>query len=86
MTVKLIKILFIGLWERLEDCLAFLLTWFGMLTVRRWLHWSRMKHIRRGRDWRFYEAQSIGEIASMKLDGTEDQKLEMWCRNRGARR
>lgn len=63
-----------------RDVLAYCIDWLHLMTVRHFLHWSRMRHIAQGRDWRFYEAQSIKEIITMKLDGTEEQKLEMWSR------
>jgi len=41
-----------------------------------------MKHIEKGRDWRFYHQYSYGEILKMKLDGTEEQKMEAWGHKR----
>ena len=46
--------------------------------LRRITHWGRMKHIRQGTDWHFYEQYSIKEILNMKLDGTEEQKMQLW--------
>lgn len=50
--------------------------------LRRLTHHIRMKHIEKGRDWRFYHQYSYGEILKMKLDGTEEQKMEAWGHKR----
>jgi len=50
------------------------------LSMRRITHWGRMRHLAKGRDWRFYEQYSIGEILKMKVDGSETEKMNMWMR------
>jgi len=50
--------------------------------LRRATHYMRMKHIAKGRDWHFYEQYTAKEILRMKLDGTEQQKMEIWSHRR----
>lgn len=51
--------------------------------LRRFTHWGRMRHIKQGRDWRFYKQYSIAEILKMKLDSTEEQKMDIWYKSKG---
>jgi len=50
--------------------------------LRRFTHWARMKHIAKGRDWRFYEQYSVAEILKMKMDGSEEDKYWVWSHKR----
>ena len=50
--------------------------------LRRITHWVRMKHIAKGRDWRFYKQYSAKEILKMKWDGTEEDKYWAWTHRR----
>ena len=63
---------------RINDCILNQMSYW----LRRVTHYGRMKHIERGRDWRFYEQYSIGEILRMKLDGTEEAKYWIWHHRR----
>ena len=80
MNWKLIKILVGTIHSNNMDVLWFLIDWFRVFTIRRALHFMIMKHIEAGRDWNFYEQYSAKEILRMKLDGTEDWKLNVWHR------
>jgi len=68
--------------EIIEWWLWSIYDWLRVLTLRRFLHWARMHHIAKGRDWRFYEQCTLKEILSMKLDGTEEDKLWVWVHRR----
>ena len=48
--------------------------------LRKITHWLRMKQINKGIPWQFYEQYSIPEILKMKLNGTEEDKLEIYMR------
>ena len=58
----------------------YMIQWLFLNTIRRLLHYTRMKHLREGRDWRFYESYSVVNILKMKLNGSEEGKYETYSR------
>ena len=61
----------------MEKIIGYILTQLSYY-LRRAMHYMRMKHIEKGRDWRFYEQYTAEEILKMKLDGSEESKMKLW--------